>query len=211
MLDWIHANFDARIVLLMRHPGAAVESRLRFADQWDPFPLLQRYKGDSALMTGPLARYADWLTRRLTRAEALTAIWCIENIVPAAQAATNGYLVAFYEELLEQPDAEWTRVVHGLGLADVPSGDLLAKPSQQSAVALKDSRRKEAYSRSYADWRKRLSCDEHDEIDEVLKSFGVNFYSMADDRPDVRAFVQTYLAQTGDAGPISAVRSTPQA
>jgi hypothetical protein len=197
MLDWLHANFDARIVLLMRHPCAAVESRLRFAGQWDPFPLLQRYQKDSALMGTSLQEQVNLLTRRLSRAEALTAVWCIENVIPAAQAASNGYVVAFYEELLEQPRAEWTRIVQGLGLAEVPGDDLLRRPSQQSAVVLQKRDKIETYTKSYARWRERLSPVELAEIEGVLKAFGIDFYNIAEDRPDRAVFARRYLTKEG--------------
>jgi hypothetical protein len=194
MLDWIHNNFDARIVLLMRHPGAAVESRLRFASHWDPFPLLQKYQNDSELMRGPLSAQASWLTTKLSRVEALTAIWCIENIVPAGQAAANGYVIAFYEELLEQPAVEWARVASGLGLATAPSDDLLGRPSQQSAMALQSGEATGAYANSYGRWRQRLEHGDLAEIDNVLKIFNVDFYSTAEDRPDHAGFARKYLS-----------------
>jgi hypothetical protein len=197
MLDWIHSNFNARIVFLMRHPGAAVESRLRFAKQWDPFPLLRRYRNDLALMRGPLRGQAAWLTRDLSHAEALTAVWCIENVVPAGQAASNDYVVAFYEELLEQPGVEWPRVVQGMGMMEVPGDDLLGRPSQQSAVMLRESAKGETYSRSYGRWRERLSPGELADIDGVLKVFGVEFYKVTEDRPDGAAFARTYLTDSG--------------
>jgi hypothetical protein len=209
MLDWVHANFDARIVFLMRHPGAAVESRLRFADHWDPFPLLQRYHNDAALMDGALRGQIDWLTRDLSRAEALTLVWCIENVVPASQVASNGYVVAFYEEMLEQPGVEWARVVQGLGLSEMPGDDLLGRPSQQSAVVLQECKKTETYLKSYARWRERLSPGELADIDGVLKMFGVDFYSVAEDRPDRAGFARTYLVKEDRTAGTSAAGGGP--
>lgn len=195
MLDWVHANFDARILFVLRHPGAVVESRLRFAEHWDPFPLLEKYRNDAALMNGPLEAQATCLDRNFTRAEALTAIWCIENLVPAAQAASNGYLIAFYEELLDRPEVEWPRVVNGLGLDTVPSGRLLAKPSQQAAVQLRPGSAAHAdYSEDYGRWQTFVTSDNLAQIDSVLQAFGVMFYSAFELRPDVEAFRQTYLS-----------------
>lgn len=199
MLDWIRTNFDARIVLLMRHPGAAIESRLRFADHWDPFPLLDKYRNDPALMNGPITGYSARLNRRLTRTEALTAIWCIENLVPASQAAANGYLVAFYEELLERPEAEWTRVAKVLDLDHVPSARALEKPSQQAASRLKADGSNEDYAKGYGSWRSRVTDEDLTQIDSTLRDFDVQFYDVSEARPRVEVFEQTFLANASSA------------
>lgn len=202
MLGWVAANFDARIALLMRHPGAVVESQLRFAEHWDPFWVLDRYSSDDALMRGPLRRHADFLRRKLSRAGALTANWCIENLVPALDAAQNNYCVMFYEELLERPQVEWPRLVVGLDLRDVPGHQLLREPSQQAAAQWNtDGIRGTNYGQNYSHWRERLPPGVIGEIDSVLEEFGVDFYSVTDDRPDVRAFMRAY--QPGVALPDS--------
>lgn len=196
MLDWIHANFDARILLLMRHPGAAIESRLRFAEHWDPFPLLEQYRNDPGLMSGPLSAHSASLGHRLTRTEALAAIWCIENLIPASQAAPNGYVVAFYEELLESPDTEWQRVAVGLELDRVPAEHLLRRPSQQSAAQLKQAEvPAEDYPKVYGGWLNRVSHEDLAQIDSMLQAFDVQFYDVSEERPRVEVFAQRFLAR----------------
>lgn len=195
MLDWIHANFDARIVLLMRHPCAVVESRLRFSESWNPYRLLTRYRNDQALMHGPLSRQAELLHQDLSAPEALAAIWCIENVIPASQAARNGYHVVFYEEMLEQPETQWPRVARALGMAVVPETELRKQPSQQSAIRLRNEDTKEdSYSESYASWRERLPTADLHQIEAVLEAFGVRFYSVSESRPNVELFAREYLS-----------------
>jgi hypothetical protein len=197
MLNWIATHFEARIVLLMRHPGAVVESQLRLAEHWDPFWVLNRYRRDAALMNGPLRPHADFLKGELSRAGALTANWCIENLVPSSQASLKGYCVTFYEELLEQPEAEWSRLVRELDLQHTPHLLFLSEPSQQAARqwgrgggAVGD------YNQSYSYWRDRLPSDALEQIESVLDAFGVGFYRVSEDRPDVRAFTRFYHLKT---------------
>jgi hypothetical protein len=195
MLDWIKGNFDAQIVLLMRHPCAVVESQLRFPEHWDPYWLLSRYRSDDALIEGPLRERTDVLHQELSRPQALAAIWCIENLVPALQATANRYQIVFYEELLERPEEEWQRVAEGLGLAVVPGASLLQQPSQQSAVRLqKQERAGDNYSETYGSWRKRLSSTDIHQIAKVLDSFGVEFYTVSENRPEVELFTRKFLA-----------------
>ena len=195
MLDWVHANFDARTVLLMRHPCAVVESQLRFPEHWDPYWLLSKYRKDAPLVEGPLRDRAAIVNRNFSRAQALTAIWCIENLVPALQARGNGYEVVFYEELLEQPEVEWPRIARGLGMPTVPGTELLQKPSQQSAVRLqKQGSSEDTYSQSHSSWRTRLPTAAVRDIDSVLQDFGVRFYKVSHDRPDVESFSLEFLS-----------------
>jgi hypothetical protein len=197
MLDWIHANFDAQIVLLMRHPCAVVESRLRFSEHWDPYSLLARYRNDEALMEGPLRERAGVLDQEFSRPQALAAIWCIENLVPALQAAANRYQIVFYEELLERPEAEWQRVAEGLGLSVVPGAGLRQQPSQQSAVRLqKRGMDDDSYSQSYGSWRKRLTTTNLRQIAKVLDAFGVEFYTVSESRPSVESFIREFLSNS---------------
>lgn len=194
MLDWIHATFAARILVLMRHPGAVVESQLRFAEHWDPYHLLEKYKSDADLINGPLRGHSALLHDDLSRPQALTAIWCIENLVPSAQAAANGYAIVFYEKLLERPDVEWQRIAQALGLPAVPELKDRDKPSQQAAVTLESKGPASAgYAQACGSWRERLSGEQLVQIQSMLERFGVDFYVVAEDRPDEQAFRQRFL------------------
>jgi hypothetical protein len=193
MLDWIQANFEARIVLLMRHPCAVVESQLRLAEHWDPYDLLAKYRNDGALMAGPLNAQNRALQAEFSRPQALAAVWCIENLVPVAQAAANNYQVIFYEELLAQPDREWQRLAHALALHHVPDMSVLQKPSQQAAATWqRGGAAGEDYSSGYGKWRRGLTAQDLREIASTLEAFGVQFYSVGDDRPDLQAFSRVY-------------------
>ncbi len=196
LLDWVHANFvDARIILLMRHPGAVVESQLRFPDHWDPYRLLARYRNDEALMDGPLREQATLLNQDFSPSQALTAIWCIENLIPATQAAANRYQIVFYEELIEQPETEWQRIAVGLDLTAVPAADVLERPSQQSSVRLQNQANNgDSYSVSYANWRKRLKAEDRRDIAAVLDAFRVDFYTVSANRPNVDLFAKKFLS-----------------
>jgi hypothetical protein len=147
-------------------------------------------------MEGPLRERAGMLHQELSRPQALAVIWCIENLVPALQAATNRYQIVFYEELLERPEEEWQRVAEGLGLAVVPGRSLLQQPSQQSAVRLqKQEMADDNYSETYGSWRKRLSTTDTHQIAQVLDSFGVEFYTVSENRPNPKSFTRKFLAK----------------
>jgi hypothetical protein len=135
------------------------------------------------------------LHQELSRTEALAALWCIENLVPAEQANSNRYGVVFYEELLERPEFEWLRIAEVLGTTGVPEADLRMQPSQQSAVRLqKRDGIDDSYSESYASWRKRLSPADLHQIARVLEAFNVQFYSVSESRPNLKLFTRQFLS-----------------
>lgn len=191
MLDWLAHHFDASIVLLVRHPAAVVESQMRAAyGAWNPFSVLEGYRENAPLMQGALARHAHLFDQDLTPIQALTLVWCVQNLVPLYQAQANGYTVAFYEELLERPEAEWRRVCQALGLDHQPTPADLEAPSQQASARWNPAQQtEEGYAAMYGRWRDSLSADDCGEIQWMLDQTGVDFYHVDDARPDPAALM----------------------
>ena len=184
MLGWLRRTFDARIVFLLRHPAAVVESQLRLGgDDWEPYEHLARYRGDAEFQRSSVGRYDTLLEADLSPAEALTTIWCIENQHPLEQAERTGYEVVFYEHLIEEPEREWCRVVRALGLSGLPDAGLLTKPSQQASREWRTQRLTNDYRR----WMDRISPPVSAEIDSVLRRLGVSVYAVGDPLPRISA------------------------
>lgn len=187
ILDWLCARFDARIILLIRHPGAVVESQLRSAYRtWNPYPVLERYGQNRRLLEGPLSGLGDLLSSKLDPAEALTLVWCVQNLVPLSQARRNKYTIVFYEELLEHPERHWPRICEALGLETVPETRLLDAPSQQASANWSADRQfDKGYTISYDRWRNDLDRIHHSQIQSVLERAGIQFYAVDESRPRV--------------------------
>jgi len=181
MLGWIRKNFDARIVLLLRHPGAVVESQLRLGgDDWDPYDILKRYRNDDALMSAYGELYVRLLQRELSPAQALTAAWCIQNQMPLREAESNGVMVVHYESLLEDPTQEWGRIIRGLGLLRAPDEILLKRPSQQAS---RQSKRAGFDSQSHRRWMDRIAPAALEEVNRVLQELEISVYDVRDPLP----------------------------
>ena len=116
--------------------------------------------------------------------EALTAVWCVQNVIPARQL-TNSCSVAFYEELLEEPARNWPRIVAALGLEQVPDATLLEAPSQQANRPQEEGG---GYAGGYGNWMDRLAEQDLNDIQSVLDTFEVEFYGVHQARPDVLGF-----------------------
>lgn len=180
MLGWLRENYDARIVFVVRHPGAVVESKMRIGGiSWDPIPVLDFYR--TAGVLGEYAsRFRDLLSEDLSQAEAHTLIWCIENLLPLEQSREQNFHLAFYEKLQRlDGEREWMRIIKVLGLEDSPYGSAIVdRPSQQAASESSKQRRGGGNS-----WHDRIGSTDLEAIDRVLRVVGVSAYSAYDPMP----------------------------
>ena len=138
ILSWIKINYDARIIFLVRHPGAVVESKLRMVgNDWEPQIILEKYCRDSLLKRAFLHKHEKLLDTANSPIEKQTIIWCIENIIPLNESRRNNYCVVYYENLVNYPEYEWTRIMKYLKLKSIPDGNYLKIPSQQTSRSKK--------------------------------------------------------------------------
>ena len=180
MLAWMSRRFLCKTVLIVRHPGAVVESQSRLGAIWDPEPVLQRYRVDSRLHELTRHRYRALLERRLSRVEALTANWIIENQWAIEQAAVNGVTVVFYERLKASPACEWKRVARALELPSVPDAAVLERPSQQSSGNPPPGVERPS---DEPRWLRSLSPEQVAQIQGVLDEAHFDLYTMTDTEP----------------------------
>lgn len=180
MLAWMSRRFLCKTVLVVRHPGAVVESQSRLGAIWDPEPVLQRYRVDSRLHELTRHRYRAMLERKLSRVEALTANWIIENQWAIEQAAVNGVTVVFYERLKASPTREWKRVAHALELPRVPGAAVLERRSQQSSGNPPAGVERPS---NEPRWLRGLSPEQVAQIQGVLDEAHFDLYTMTDQEP----------------------------
>ena len=104
----------------------------------------------------------------------------IENQFAVERAAADGVTVVHYERLKSSPDDEWPRLCRALNLANVPSEDARAKPSQQSATSQPVG---PASGSGPPGWMRRLTSEQTRQIQGVLDEVGFKLYSMHDPAP----------------------------
>jgi hypothetical protein len=97
------------VVYLLRHPVAGAWSATQL--HWKAY--LGEFLNQPALMNGPMAEFATVIadqagTDDLFRKHILR--WCLENYVPVHQLAPGSVHVVFYENIVENPDAEIARL-----------------------------------------------------------------------------------------------------
>lgn len=184
MLEWLRVEFDARIVVLVRHPGAVIESQLNLGDEdWKPTYRLERFRKDEVLNARLPKVYRDLLRDDLPVAGALALIWCIENEFALTHLCPKGVEVVFYEELIRDSADAWRRAATALGLDNVPDMTRLMLPSQQASRRWQSTPAGSMLASKAAVWTTRLSRQVKEEIKHVCKKLEVTLYSMDDPEP----------------------------
>jgi hypothetical protein len=178
MLPWIARHLGCRIVLVVRHPAAVVESELR--GRWNANFVLERFRHDERLQKLTHDRYRPLLSRQLNPVEALAARWVIENQWVMEAAAHSGISVFHYEHLRSTSTNEWRRLCSTLTVTEVPDVERLTRPSQQSGTRRKTIPLPQSSSPR---WMSSLTTDQRTQIRGILDSVGFDAYSMNEPNP----------------------------
>lgn len=179
MASWMAKMAGFRVVLVVRHPCAAVESQLRSGSDWDPFPVLNLYRRNNRLHEVTDGAYLDLLNRDLSYVESLTLRWVIENQWPERRQIEDGFLVAYYEELLHDPSTNWSIVCNSLNLKNTPSASLLGRASQQSYIHSSGNKPNWSEPR----WKRALTVDQLQQVQGILDATGYSLYDTQSIRP----------------------------
>jgi hypothetical protein len=183
LLGWLVRQYDCRLLLVVRHPGAVIESELR--NNWNAEFAVNRFRKDAEFdrLTG--GRYRGMLGRELSPIEGLAVRWLVENQWVIEQQSRLRATIVHYEHLSSGPDAAWRRICDALDLRHVPDVGTISKPSQQSDL------------RGSEEWQRSLSAEQKERIQAVLDEGGLALYSMDDDRPHQRIDSVAGMLQQG--------------
>lgn len=174
MAGWFAGKLSWRTAFIVRHPCSVVESQLRLGKVWDPTSVLDGYRNNTRLHELTNGRYLELLHKKLTRVEALTLNWIIENQSPIERSHVDRYKVIFYEDLVERGESSWPILCDCLGLPQVPSEEMRRMPSQQSAQAA----RSDNEQFRLPSWQKRLAPEQLKQVQTVLDVSGFTLYSI---------------------------------
>lgn len=192
MLPWIARNLQCRVVMIVRHPGAVVESELR--GRWNAGYALDRFRGDEHLHELTQGRYRALLEGKLTHVESLTLRWVIENQWVMETATACAIPVIHYETLRSAEESTWPWLCQVLGVSRLPDQTALVRPSQQSRT---DRARIPLSQSEKPRWMMELRPADAREIQGVLDAVAFQGYSMDDPNP---RFERGLIAPAGKAG-----------
>jgi hypothetical protein len=180
MAGWLTRNAGLKTALIVRHPCAVVESQYRLGDTaWDPTWMLSRYREDRKFEEITSGRYRKILNSKLTKLQALTLNWVIENQLPVEWSRRDGYAVVCYEDLILRPNSAWRTLCDSLNLEHLPGPNLLSRPSQQSTVRSTGN----GDTWDQAKWKLNLTSDEITEIQGILDESQCALYTVDHTQP----------------------------
>ena len=164
LLGWMRANFPGMpIVLLLRHPCAVVASRLALG--WKDN--LHETMEQEDLVEDFLLPMETEIRAARDDFERHLFLWCLDNYVPLQQFARGEIHLAFYENLLVNPEDELQSLFDFLGEdLDDRIYDRLDHPSPLST--------KDAPLPSVDAWRGQVSARQRERGVEILALFGLD-------------------------------------
>ena len=179
MLMWLHVNFPGvPIVLVLRHPCAVANSRLKL--NWGTH--LDEFLAQRQLMEDFLGGYRQVIEEARSAFDRHILLWCIENYVPLKQFGRGEIHLAFYERFCEEPENEVDRLFSFLG-QDVDAG-VLAALREPSPTSRKESAVFSGSSLTNS-WKEQITHRQMLRALEILSLFGLDKVYSRDSLPDL--------------------------
>lgn len=170
MLGWLANHFpELRMVVIMRHPCAVAESKLRLG--WDS--KLDLMIDQEQLKMDYLGPYMHAIARVSGLFEEHVFNWCIEYAVAFHQLKGFNYHLVRYEDLCASPITEMARLYAKLGMND--KRQLLKQVHRPSATAFTKNTIFNGAER-LNDWRTRIDPDQVKRAREIMRIFGMEAY-----------------------------------
>jgi len=180
ILDWMVNSFPIRRpILMLRHPCAVVASQIR--REWKDRVSLEN------LMASPIFKLYPYLLSKVngleTVEEYLAVKWCLDYFHPLLN--TGNYELVIYEKLVSDGTEQIKRIFKKLGYAIPEKSFSQLKIPSMTSYDGNPWNEDDPLSR----WKKYLSREQIMQIMEVVKRFGMDFYS-EDIEPDYRRIYQ---------------------
>lgn len=169
MMKWLRVNFPGMpLILLLRHPCAVAASFVAHNYKGAVMPLLDQEK----LVEDFLHLYLDDIRQAKDTFERTIFLWCVETLVPLRQCRPEEMHVVFFENLVQQPEAEIGRLFSYLGKSmDNLDLEKLKIPSltarRASSAVWTGANRTDGWKKSVSDEQRRRAL-------EILKLFGLD-------------------------------------
>jgi hypothetical protein len=169
-LKWLHERFPGMpIVLLMRHPIATVNSRIKRGNANYFLELFD----EPALIEDHLMPFRDEMERLRDGSDFEQRIfsWCVDHYVPLRQCRPGDLHVAFYERFSESPETEIEALFKFVNVTY--SDDVFSFVKRPSPVARKDAAINTGKS-VVGLWREEISAEDVAKAMRIMALFGLD-------------------------------------
>lgn len=168
-LKWLHGRFpEMPIVLLLRHPIATVNSRMKRGNS----NYFARLFDEPELIADHLTPFRDEMERLRGASDFEQRIfsWCVDHYVPLRQCSPGDLHLTYYEHFAETPETE---IASLFKYVNVEYGDdVFSFVKRPSAVARKDAAINTGKS-VVAQWREEISAQDIAKAMRILALFGL--------------------------------------
>lgn len=163
-------DFIYKPIYLIRHPFAVVSSQLKHGG-WNH--LYGGFNIPNAPYNEIYKQHETFLTSLKTKEEALTATWCITNLVPLTHIKNNiDWITINYESLLVNPEAVLNRILTGWAINyDLSNINFNKKSFTTRSGSPVSGKAQLEY------WKENLTIKQIDRMESVLQYFEVEAYT----------------------------------
>ncbi len=187
MIDWLHSEFGARIVFIVRHPCAVIASIKNRVNFWGEFGwpkhyqmFLDRTVYNDLYRNHPIQYAIDTIEGASTDIEKQAVMWTITHAIALPELDRLGFPVFFYEDFSTKPFDAARTLVSYLGMAQKgihPSFIFTSsKTSDKSGQTLFDENQRNRKNGSTF-WADALSETETARIMRIVEAFEVGIYN----------------------------------
>jgi hypothetical protein len=185
MIEWYMKHLNAKIVFIMRHPGATVSSIKGRANFWEyGWPetynmFLKRTIYNERYKNHEIAGKVDVVAGAETYAEKCAVMWAITHAIAMPELTRLGLPIFYYEEFYDFPFNSSRALMRYLGYEHVNIHPAyLFTPSMTTLLTIHGIQIMEAEraKKGIAFFEERLTDKELDGIMKIVKAFGINTY-----------------------------------
>ena len=173
ILPWLTRNFEFKHlpILLLRHPIPTCMSQIRAFENDTPFKSFEIPQGLYDISN--YKTHETFLKSMNTKLELSVALWCVHNLYTLNHPNTNKkWLLVFYENLLLQPELEFTRISEALQI-QIPKVD--TKLKKASSTDFKGDFKQDP-QKQLSKWQSKLSKEETNRMQYIFDYFDLKIY-----------------------------------
>ena len=171
LLPWLTNNFNFKTTIhLLRHPCAVVASQLKFG-AWDDIE--HSFTEDELKPDGFIENYYNIIKPINKIEEKLSAIWCLDNIIPLTQNHENKWKTITYENLLINPE-ETFKFINIPYTSEIKNK--LYKPSSTTVKGSPVNNNENDIVKQLSYWKQTLTQEQINNIITIVKAFQISIY-----------------------------------
>lgn len=169
LLNWIKCHHpDIKIILLLRHPCAVAQSRIKLG--WGGS--IDHFLNQPELLEDHLNPFIQTIRAAEGDLQVCVTAWCIENYIPLKQFKPGEIHVCFYENFLLEPAIEIRKLMDFIG--DPLPDNLDPIINQSSDTNWNRAEHSGQQVHSFNQWKEDISPGDYKIVKNIMIQFGMD-------------------------------------